>query len=124
VQARQEQQRASTAAKADAEQAARVLKELTRARAADAERQKAEQKIADKKAAEQAVIDRKRWTAQQVEAARVKEAADKLAKEQKEKQDAQDKLAKEQAARQEELSRLVEQYKKLTGVPPATQPTQ
>ena len=124
VQARLEQQRASVAAKADAEQAARVLKELTRARAVDADRQKAEQKIADKKAAEQAVSDRKRWAEQQVEAARVKEAADKLAKEQKEKQDAQDKLAKEQAARQEELSRLVEQYKKLTGVPPAAQPTQ
>jgi pilus assembly protein CpaC len=111
---RQEQERARAAAKIEAEQAAIDLEALNRAQKADVERQQVEQKLADRKAAEQAVIDRKRWTEQQAEAARVKEQSDKLAKEQERQSKAQEKLAQEQAARQAELSRLIEQYKKLT----------
>jgi pilus assembly protein CpaC len=101
--ARQEQEQAREAAKVEAEQVAK-----------DLEQQQVEQKVAEKKAAEQAVIDRKRWTEQQVEAAKLKEQSDKLAKEQERQRKAQEKLAAEQAAREAELSRLVEQYKKLT----------
>jgi pilus assembly protein CpaC len=102
-QARQDQEHAREAAKVEAEQVAK-----------DLEYQQVEQKVAEKKAAEQAVIDRKRWTEQQAEAVKLKEQSDKLAKEQERQHKAQEKLAAEQAAREAELSRLVEQYKKLT----------
>ncbi len=102
-----EAQQAKVAAKGEAVRVAKEIENLNRARKIDADHQQAEQKIADKRAVEQAVIDRKRFemqqaetARQQAEAARVKEAADKL--------------AKEKAARDAELVRLVEQYKKLT----------
>jgi pilus assembly protein CpaC len=81
----------------DAEAAREELKKLNLA-----------QKDAEKRAAEQGVIDRKRMVEQQAEAARVKEAADKLAKEKA-------KLDKEQADREAELAQLIAQYQKLTG---------
>ncbi|HEV3215119.1 MAG TPA: pilus assembly protein N-terminal domain-containing protein [Vicinamibacterales bacterium] len=112
--ARQEQERARAAAQGEAAQAAKDLEALNRARKADLERQQVEQKLADKQAAEQAVIDRKRWTEQQAEAAKVKELSDKLAKEAEQQRKEQEKLAQEQSVREAELSRLIEQYKKLT----------
>ena len=57
---------------------------------------------------------------QQEAAARVKEIADKLSKEQERQQLIQDKAEKDKAARDAELARLVEQYKKLTTAPAAT----
>jgi hypothetical protein len=80
----------------------------------DAKQLKAATKIAEKRAVEQGIIDRKRMVEQQAAAARVKEMADKLAKEQDKQKQIQDKAAKEQADRDAELSRLVEQYRKLT----------
>jgi pilus assembly protein CpaC len=85
IQAQRDGERARQAA----ERAERERREQERTRKAEAERQEAERKAAEKQAAEQAA-----------EAARIKEAADRLAKE-KESRDA-------------ELQRLITQYQRLT----------
>jgi pilus assembly protein CpaC len=89
LQAQRDGERARQAAKAEAERQEREKKELERLH----EQQELERKAAEKLEAEQAA-----------EAARIKEAADKLARE-KESRDA-------------ELERLVTQYQKLTGQTP------
>ena len=92
AQAQRDGERAREAAKVDAER----KREQERIRRAEQERQEIERKAAEKLAAEQAL-----------EAARIKEAADRL--------------AQEKANRDAELERLVTQYKKLTEGQP--QPT-
>lgn len=99
-------------------------------------RQAQERRLEERRAAEQAVIDRKRWLAQQEEAARAKDVADKLAREQARRdaeqarieaarveeerklaekhRKAKEKLVREQAERDAEMHKLLEQYKKLT----------
>ncbi len=91
LQAQRDGERARQAAKAEAERAEREKRELERLR----ERQEIERKAAEKVASEQAA-----------EAARIKEAADRL--------------AKEKANRDAELERLVTQYQKLTEGQPST----
>jgi hypothetical protein len=112
-----EQQRKQDAVRAEADAAAAkadaALAEQQSRKDAEAAREELKklnlaQKDAEKHAAEQGAIDRKRMVEQQAEAARVKEAADKLAKEKA-------KLDKEQADREAELARLIAQYQKLTG---------
>jgi pilus assembly protein CpaC len=80
---------AAIQARKDGERARLAAKELERTRKTDLERQEIERRVAEKRAAEQ-----------QVEAARIKEIADKL--------------AKEKANRDAELEKLVTQYQKLT----------
>jgi pilus assembly protein CpaC len=94
LQAQRDGVRAREAAKVEAARAERERRELERVRKAELERQEIDRKAAEKLAAEQAV-----------EAARIKEVADRL--------------AKEKASRDAELERLVTQYQKLT----AGQPT-
>ncbi len=89
LQAERDGVRAREAAKLEAERAERERREQERLQKAESERQSIERKAAEKLAAEQAV-----------EAARIKEAADRL--------------AKEKADRDAELERLVTQYQKLT----------
>jgi pilus assembly protein CpaC len=89
LQAQRDGERAREAARLEAERAEREKRELERVRKADLERQELDRKAAEKLATEQAA-----------EAARIKEVADRLAKE-KENRDA-------------ELERLVTQYQKLT----------
>ena len=128
------------AVKAEAERAAEEQKKLKleqeRTQKADAERQERERKLEEKRLEQQAAIDRQRWLEQQAQAAKAKEVADKLAREQA-KRDAEqqkienarleeerrlaekhqkekDRLAKQQASRDAELEKLINQYKKLT----------
>jgi pilus assembly protein CpaC len=112
-----EQQRKQDAVRAEADAAAAkteaALAEQQGRKDAEAAREELKklnlaQKDAERRAAEQGAIDRKHMLEQQAEAARVKEAADKLAKEKA-------KLDKEQADREAELARLISQYQKLTG---------
>jgi hypothetical protein len=113
---RAEQQSVADAATAR-QQAGQARKDQEQARIdgkAEAERQAREHKVADKRAAGQAVVDRKRMVEQQIAAAKVRESADRLTKEQAKQQLVLDKAAKEQADRDAELARLVEQYRKLT----------
>jgi pilus assembly protein CpaC len=132
--------RARQAAKAEAERAAiedeKLKKEQERAQKADAERQERERKLEEQRLERQAAIDRQRWLEQQAQAAKAKEVADKVAREQA-KRDAEqqkienarleeerklaekhqkekDRLAKQQASRDAELEKLITQYKKLT----------
>jgi hypothetical protein len=118
----QETQRkeASKQAVADARRAKKEQEEAARQQKVDAAREQAEAKLAEKRANEQAAIDRKRMAEQQVAAARVKEIADKLAKEQEKQRLVDEQADKEKAARDAELARLVEQYKKLTAPTTAT----
>jgi type II/III secretion system protein len=98
----------AAAAKAEAAVAAQQSRKDAEAAREELKKLNLAQKDAEKRAAEQGAIDRKRMLEQQAEAARVKEAADKLAKEKA-------KLDKEQADREAELARLISQYQKLTG---------
>ena len=120
VRAKKESEQAAAAAKVEAARKKKELEEQTKTQRLDAARQQADAREAEKRAVEQAVIDRKRMADQQEAAARVKEIADKLSKEQERQQLIQDKAEKDKAARDAELARLVEQYKKLTTAPAAT----
>lgn len=134
--AKLEAERAAVEAARAAEEEKKQKKEQERAQKADAERQERERKLEEKRLEQQAAIDRQRWLEQQAQAAKAKEVADKVAREQA-KRDAEqqrienarleeerklaekhqkekDRLAKQQASRDAELEKLINQYKQLT----------
>jgi pilus assembly protein CpaC len=112
--ARKEAAVAAAAAKVEAQRKKKEEEEQSRAQRLEAARQQTELRAAEKRAVEQAAIDRKRMEDQQEAAARVKEIADRLAKEQEKQRLIDEKAQKEKADRDAELTRLVEQYRKLT----------
>jgi len=114
VRAKKDAEQAAADAKIEAARTKKEQEEAARQQKIDDARQQAEAKLAEKRATEQAAIDRKRMAEQQASAARVKEIADKLAKEQEKQRLIDEQAEKEKAARDAELARLVEQYKKLT----------
>jgi len=114
VRAKKDAEQAAADAKIEAARTKKEQEEAARQQKIDDAREQAEAKLAEKRATEQAAIDRKRMAEQQASAARVKEIADKLAKEQEKQRLIDEQAEKEKAARDAELARLVEQYKKLT----------
>jgi len=114
VLAKKESEQAAAAAKLDAQRKKKEQEDAIKAQKLDAAHQQSENRAAEKRAVEQAAIDRKRMADQQAAAAHVKEIADRLSKEQERQRLIDEKAEKEKADRDAELSRLVEQYKKLT----------